>query len=307
MRILVTGGAGFIGSTIVDAYVRKGHKVCIVDNESSGKRAYVNPNATYAKLDIGNKAQLRKLFRKYRFDVINHHAAQIDVRRSVTDPQFDAQVNVLGTLNLLTLAREIRVKKVLFSSSGGTIYGECTRPARESDPERPLSPYGITKLAGEKYIQSFSALYGIKYTIFRYSNVFGPRQDPFGEAGVVAIFSSRLLKDEPCVIFGNGKQTRDFVFVEDVARANVLALNKGHNEILNIGTGVETSVRQLYRAMARILQVKRAAVHKPARKGELDRSVLSIDKVKRVLGWNPLFSLPKGLERTIQFFSSGLS
>ena len=305
MKILVTGGAGFIGSNVADACIAAGHRVWILDNEASGRKANVHPRAAYQKLDVRNRAGLAKLFSKVRFDVVNHHAAQIDVRKSVEDPAFDAEVNIIGLLNVLDAARRTKVKKVLFSSSGGTVYGECPRPATERSPERPLSPYGVAKLASEKYILSYSALYGLDYTIFRYANVYGPRQDPFGEAGVVAIFSKRLLEGQSCAIFGTGSQTRDFVFVGDVARANVLALRKGRNEIVNIGTGRETSVKGLYQAMAAVLGAKQKPLKKPARKGELDRSVLAIGKAKAVLGWSPSVSLREGLERTVAYFASG--
>lgn len=302
MKILVTGGAGFIGSTVVDAYVKKGHSVWVVDDESSGNPKQVNPTARYARISIGDKKKLSSLFQRVRFDVVNHHAAQIDVRRSVSDPEFDAKVNILGILNVLTLSLKYGVKKFIFSSSGGTVYGECKRPASESFPEVPLSPYGVAKLASEKYIQAFSALHGIKYTIFRYANVYGPRQDPHGEAGVVAIFSQKLLKNQPITIFGNGRQTRDFVYVKDVARANVMGLTGAMNQIVNIGTGNETSVNQLYSEMARVLGIKGTPSHKPARHGELSRSVLNAAKAKKVLRWVPQYSLFEGLKETIQFF-----
>ena len=306
MKILVTGGAGFIGSTIVDRYVEAGHRVWVVDNESSGRRYLVNKKAAYHRIDVNDKRKLAALFKKVKFDVVNHHAAQIDVRKSVEDPAFDAKVNIIGILNVLDLCRIHKVKKILFSSSGGTVYGECRRgPADESFPEVPLSPYGVAKLASEKYIQAYASLYGLKYTIFRYANVYGPRQNPHGEAGVVAIFSMRLIKDEPIVIYGKGTQTRDFVYVGDVARANLLGLKKGDNQIINIGTRSETSVNDLYRRMARICGVTRPAPHKPPRAGELQRSVLNVNKAKRVLGWTPQTPIDAGLAATIAYFRNG--
>jgi UDP-glucose 4-epimerase len=304
MKILVTGGAGFIGSHIVDAYIKHGHRVWVLDNESSGKRAQVDKRASFVHGDVNDKKKIGALFQRVRFDAVNHHAAQIDVRRSVLDPEFDARVNVLGILNVLVNAQRTGVKKIIFSSSGGTVYGECTRPATESFPEVPLSPYGVAKLASEKYIQAFAALHGLKYTIFRYSTVYGPRQDPHGEAGVVAIFAQRLLAGETVTIFGKGRQTRDFVFVGDVARANVLGLSKATNEIVNIGIGREISVNTLYKTMAAAVGVDRPAVHKPARNGELARSVLSNAKARRVLGWKPSLSLRDGLLQTIRYFQS---
>ncbi len=302
MKILVTGGAGFIGSTIVDKYIDAGHRVWAFDNESSGRRSQVNPKATFVRGDVRNLGALQKLFARHKFDVVNHHAAQIDVRRSVEDPAFDAQVNIIGILNLLKLSKDNKVKKFLFSSSGGTVYGECKRAADESFPEIPLSPYGVAKLASEKYILSNAALYGQKFTIFRYANVYGPRQDPHGEAGVVAIFSRRLLSGQPITIFGDGKQSRDFVFVGDVARASLLGLTKAENQIVNIGTTQATSVNDLYRRMARIVGEIRPAKHKPARNGELRRSLLAVGKAKRVLSWAPGVTLDEGLSQTIEFF-----
>jgi len=302
MKILVTGGAGFIGSTIVDKYIEAGHRVWAFDNESSGRRSQVNKKATFVRGDVRNLKALQTLFSRHKFDVVNHHAAQIDVRRSVEDPAFDAQVNIIGILNLLKLSKDNKVKKFLFSSSGGTVYGECPRAADESFPEIPLSPYGVAKLASEKYILSNAALYGQKFTIFRYANVYGPRQDPHGEAGVVAIFSRRLLSGDPITIFGDGKQSRDFVFVGDVARASLLGLTKAENQIVNIGTTQPTSVNDLYRRMARIVGETRPAKHKPARNGELRRSLLAVGKARRVLGWKPGVTLDEGLSQTIEFF-----
>jgi UDP-glucose 4-epimerase len=289
---------------VVDEYVRLGHRVWAIDNESSGNPKQINKAAAYTKLDIRDRTSLARYFKKHTFDVINHHAAQIDVRRSVADPAFDAQVNIIGLLNLLGLAQDARVKKFIFLSSGGTVYGECKRPAVESDPEVPMSPYGVAKLASEKYIKAFASLFGLTYTIFRYANVYGPRQDPHGEAGVVAIFSQRMLKDEDTLIFGTGKQTRDFVYVKDVARANGLALTKGRNEVLNIGTGVETSVIDLNRCMGEILGTNRKPLRKPGRAGELNRSVLNPARAKRVIGWEPLTPIHTGLAETIRFFAS---
>jgi UDP-glucose 4-epimerase len=304
MNILVTGGAGFIASHIVDAYVAQGHRVTVVDNLSSGRKANLNPKAEFVQADVQSPA-LKSLFARSRFDVVNHHAAQIDVRKSVADPAFDARVNVLGLLNLLELSRTHGVKKFLFSSSGGTYYGECSRPGRETDSPQPLSPYGITKMASEFYIKSYQALHGMKYTVLRYANVFGPRQDPHGEAGVVAIFGQRMLKAEPLNIYGDGKQQRDYVYVKDVAQASVAALKKGDNDIFNIGTNKATSVNQLFAEMKKLTSYPHKAVYKPARPGELFRSVLDIKKAAKGLGWKPRFSLPQGLQETIEFFSEG--
>lgn len=301
MKILVTGGAGFIGSHVVDKYISLGHQVTVLDNLSSGRRVNLNPRAKFVRADVRSPG-LRSLFRAGRFNVVNHHAAQIDVRRSVADPAFDAQVNVLGLLNLLGLASAHKVKKFIFSASGGTYYGECARPAPETTPPRPLSPYGITKLAGEFYIRSQAALHGLNYTVFRYGNVYGPRQDPHGEAGVVAIFGQRMLKGEPVLIFGNGRQERDYVYVGDVAEANGLALRRGHRDVFNIGTGKPASVNMLFRELARATGYSKSPVHKPARPGELFKSCLNVSKAAGLLGWRPRHSLRQGLAATVDHF-----
>ncbi len=301
MKILVTGGAGFIGSHIVDAYISLGHRVTVLDNFSSGRKANLNRKAVVVKGDV-QAPTLKALFARSKFDVVNHHAAQIDVRKSVTDPAFDARVNILGLLNILELSRATGVKKIIFSSSGGTYYGECTRPGRETDFPRPLSPYGITKMASEYYIRAYHALHGLNFTILRYGNVYGPRQDPHGEAGVVAIFSQRMLAEEPLTIFGDGRQQRDYVFVKDVAQASVLALKRGHNDVFNIGTQKASSVNDLFREMKRITGYEHKPIYKPARPGELIRSCVDIGKTRRVLGWRPRFTLAQGLKDTIDFF-----
>ena len=304
MKILVAGGAGFIGSHVVDSYIKNGHRVWVVDDESTGRRSNVNKKALYRRLDIRDRKRLLGIFNKTKFDVINHHAAQIDLRYSVTDPQFDATVNILGTLNLLEGAALCRAQKFIFSASGGTAYGDCRRPAKEGDPENPLSPYGVAKLAAEKYISAFSSMYGLKFTIFRYANVFGPRQDPHGEAGVVAIFADKILSNERPFIFGTGNQTRDFVFVSDVAQANVLALRAGHNQIINIGTAQETSVNDLWKEMASISRCHLKPIYKPGRRGELNRSFLNINRAGKLLGWSPHYSLRRGLEETWLYFKN---
>ena len=301
MKILVTGGAGFIGSNIVDAYIEKGHQVTIVDDLSSGKKANINPKAKFLRINI-QAPKLRDVFKKGKFDVVNHHAAQIDVRKSIADPAFDAKVNVLGLLNILEACRETKVKKIIFSASGGTYYGECSKPAPETNAPEPASAYGITKLAGESYIKMYGALHGLKYTVFRYGNVYGPRQDPHGEAGVVAIFSQGMLKEKPLFIFGDGGQERDYVFVKDVVKANVRALRFGHNNVFNIGTGKATSVNKLFGHIQKVTGYENPAILKPARPGELQRSVLSIKKAEKEFSWKPGHSLQEGLRETVKYF-----
>ncbi len=306
MKILVTGGAGFIASHIADAYIAAGHEVVIVDDLSSGKRGNLPAAAKFYHADI-RTPEAREIIRNERPQVVSHHAAQMDVRKSVADPAFDASVNVLGMINMLEGAREVGVEKVLFASSGGATYGEQSEfPAPESHPHNPLSPYGITKATGEHYLFYYHAVYGMPYAALRYANVYGPRQDPHGEAGVVAIFSERLLEAKAPVINGDGKQTRDYVFVGDVVRANLLALEKPYVGPLNIGTGVETDVNTLYAHLRVLTGSPHPAQHGPAKAGEQRRSVIAIGRAAEVLGWRPEVPLEEGLRRTVEFFRARL-
>jgi UDP-glucose 4-epimerase len=302
LNILITGAAGFIGSHIADAYIAEGHHVVIVDNLSGGVRENINPKATFYQLDIRDE-KIEEMFQKEHIDVVNHLAAQMDVRRSVADPQFDASVNVLGVLNVLENARKYGVKKIIFSSTVGAIYGEQDYfPADEEHPLRPLSPYGITKLTTEKYLFFYKAVYGIDHVILRYANVYGPRQNPHGEAGVVAIFCNKLLKGEQPTINGDGKQTRDYVFVGDVVLANVLALKHNGTNIFNVGTGIETDVNMLFCALRDHLNPSCPEQHAPAKAGEQMRSVISAEKIQRALGWKPTVLLQDGLKQTAEYF-----
>ncbi|MFN3966887.1 MAG: NAD-dependent epimerase/dehydratase family protein [Endomicrobiia bacterium] len=303
LKILVTGGAGFIGSHIVDKYISEGHSVVVVDNLSTGKKENINPEAKFYTVDITDIKHLSQIFENEKPDVVNHHAAQIDVRKSVADPTFDANVNIIGSINLLENCKKYNVKKFIFASSGGTIYGECSYiPPDEDSQYFPMSPYGIAKLSVEYYIKYYSETFNIKTAILRYGNVYGPRQDPHGEAGVVAIFSERMLKNEPVFIFGDGKQMRDYVYVEDVVRANLLVLNHDENLTLNIGTSKPTSVLELFEMMKKICGYKQNPVFKPPRTGELFKSFLDIKKAKEKIGWEPLFNLEEGLKKTIEYF-----
>ena len=246
MKILVTGGAGFIGSHIVDRYIQDGHEVIVIYNLSTGKRANLNPKARFYQIDIGSP-EVEAVFEKERPEVLNHHAAQIDVRRSVADPTFDCKENVLGFLNVMEPARRHGIKKVIFASSGGAIYGEQKEfPATEDHPTNPISPYGVAKLTCEKYLHYYSVQYKIPYVIFRYANVYGPRQNAEGEAGVVAVFINKLLNNEQPVVNGDGKQTRDYVYVGDIAELNRRAVQLNSTQCLNVGTGVETDVNQIF-------------------------------------------------------------
>jgi UDP-glucose 4-epimerase len=302
VNILVTGGAGFIGSHVVDAYVADGHHVVVVDDLSSGTKENLNPKAEFHQVDI-RSPEIHPIFQRYSFEVVNHLAAQMDVRRSVADPMFDASVNVVGGLNVFESARQTGVRKIIFSSTGGAIYGEQDYfPADEEHPVRPLSPYGITKLVTEKYLFYYKEVFGIDHVILRYANVYGPRQNPHGEAGVVAIFAKKMIHGEKPVINGDGKQTRDYTFVGDVVKANLLALNHPGSHVYNIGTGIETDVTELFRLLRGLLNPSCPEVHGPAKMGEQLRSVISSAKIQSELGWNPTASLSDGLKLTAEFF-----
>ncbi|HJW68208.1 MAG TPA: SDR family oxidoreductase [Candidatus Binatia bacterium] len=302
MKILVTGGAGFIGSHVVDACVAAGHDVLVVDNLCTGKRENLNPKARFHELDILD-ARTADLIRDERPDVLNHHAAQMDVRRSVADPLFDARTNILGTIALLEASRQAGVKKVLFVSSGGAVYGEQeTFPAPETHQTWPVSPYGVSKRSGELYCHFYLAEYRMPFVALRYANVYGPRQDPHGEAGVVAIFSGKMLRGEPVTVNGDGKQTRDYVFVGDVARMSVLALERDATGPVNIGTGIETDVNQLAALLREVSGGRSEIRHGPAKSGEQRRSVVDIRRAADVFGWRPEVSLRDGLTRTVEFF-----
>ena len=303
MKVLVTGGAGFIGSHITDRLIGAGVEVVVLDNLSSGRRESIHPRARLCAEDICGDG-IRALFEREGFDCVDHHAAQMNVRRSVDDPLFDARVNILGSLNLLQAAVATGVKKFVFASTGGAIYGEqLTFPADETHQTCPLSPYGVAKLAVEKYLAFYEAVYGLPYTALRYANVYGPRQDPHGEAGVVAIFSQRLLAHEAAIINGDGEQTRDFIYVEDVVRANVLAVTTDLHGIYNVGTGIETSVNVLYAYLAKHAGSTQAPHHGPPKAGEQLRSVLDCRKLQAATNWRPTALLDEGLQHTIAFFA----
>lgn len=307
MKILVTGGAGFIASHITDAFVSEGHQVVVYDDLSSGFEKNINPKAKFVKGNICDRELVERLFREEHFDVVNHHAAQMDVRRSVKDPAFDANTNIIGTINLLQNAIKYKVKKFMFASTGGAVYGEQSYfPADENHPTQPRSPYGISKLAVEKYLYFYNAEYGLNYTILRYANIYGPRQNPFGEAGVVAIFTTRLLKEEQPIINGSGEQTRDYVFVGDVVKANLLTLNDTANDIYNVGTGIETNVNQLFHKLNNIIGADKEEKHGPAAPGEQMRSVITSEKLFRKFGWKPSTTLDEGLKLTVDFFRNNL-
>ncbi len=302
MKILVTGGAGFIGSHIVDRLVQEGYGVVVADNLSTGKRRNVNRAARFYRTDIGSW-WLERVFRRERPAVVCHHAAQMDVRRSVQDPKFDAETNILGTLNVLRNAIKYGVRKFIFASSGGAVYGEPEKlPVSESHPARPGSPYGISKAVGDEYLRYFRDADGLEYVSLRYANVYGPRQDPYGEAGVVAIFTQKMLHGEQPIINGNGRQTRDFVFVDDVVEANIAALNKEAHGIYNVGTGQETTINELFGILAGLINPSVREVHGPAKKGEQLRIALDSSRLHRELDWEPKIALKDGLARTVDYY-----
>ncbi|MFC1788231.1 NAD-dependent epimerase/dehydratase family protein [Patescibacteria group bacterium] len=299
---LVTGGAGFIGSHIVDALIKRRIKVFVIDDLSSGQQKNLNPNAKFFKLSITNP-QFPKLVCKIKPEIIFHQAAQINVRTSVEDPVLDAKVNVLGTLNLIKCAKDAGVKKIIFASSGGAMYSDSVRPPySEKNPADPISPYGIAKRAGEMYLRFGHEVYDLPYVALRYANVYGPRQNSKGEAGVISIFAERMLKSKAVKINGTGKQTRDFVYVDDVVRANMLAMQRSATGIFHIGTGKETSVVNIFKKIKKFTGSDLPERHGPAMVGEVMRSVLDCRKAKKGLGWQPRVKIDEGLKKTVEWF-----
>ncbi len=310
LHVLVTGGVGFIGSHVVDAYVQRGHRVTVLDNLATGALANLNSRAKFFQVDI-RSGTLDEIFREGGFDVVNHHAAHIDLRGSIAHPWHDAEVNILGTLNVLECACRYGVRSVVFASTGGAIYGEpAPYPTPESHPARPRSPYGVAKLAVEHYLHYYHAVHDLRSVVLRYANVYGPRQDPHGEAGVVAIFLGRLLRGDRPVILGDGQQTRDFVFVGDVAQANLLALDYLRESsfdsgplVVNIGTGQERSVNGLLQLLSTLQPRVLTPIYARPKPGEQRRSAVDASRAKQVLGWEPLVTLEEGLRETWDWFT----
>jgi UDP-glucose 4-epimerase len=307
MNILVTGGAGFIGSNLADALLSEGHRVSILDNLSTGKRSNIPGESEFLELDIASPV-VDKVFERGKFDTVFHLAAQMDVRKSVENPANDAEINIIGGINLLQASVKHGVKKFIFSSTGGAIYGEQEEyPAPETHAANPLSPYGISKLAFEKYLYFYNYQHGLHYVGLRYANVYGPRQNSEGEAGVVAIFCKRLLKGEKAVIYGDGCQTRDFVFVDDVVRANLMAMDFASSMTFNVGTGVETDINTIFDKIKTAAGSSQARISLEPKPGEQRRSCITYGKIKKYLGWSPEVTLDKGIEKTVAFFRNQIA
>jgi UDP-glucose 4-epimerase len=303
VKILVTGGAGFIGSHVVDKYIDRGHDVVVVDNLSTGRLSNLNPAAKFYQADIRD-AGLKNIFEEEKPEIVNHHAAQMDVRRSVADPLFDADNNIMGSVNLLECARFFGVKRFIYISSGGAVYGEPKYlPCDESHPISPLCPYGASKHIVEHYLFMYSQIYGLEYIVLRYPNVYGPRQDPRGEAGVIAIFTGKMLANDQPTINGDGEQQRDFAHVLDCAEANIQALETDNvNTIYNIGSGRGTSINEIYDLLKEFTAFQKTAYHGPAKAGETRRIYLDATRARERLGWKPKISLWGGLDQTVSYF-----
>jgi len=303
-KYLVTGGAGFIGSHIVDALVQQGHKVAVVDNLSTGFARNLNPRAQFYEMSICD-SRLSEVFQREKPEVVNHQAAQMVIQRSVDDPVFDAEQNILGSLNLILNCIRFGVKKIIYASSGGAVYGEPQYlPADERHPVNPIAQYGVSKHTVEHYLHLYSVQSGLDYVVLRYSNVYGERQNPEGEAGVVAIFARQMLKGQSPTIFGPGDKTRDYTYVADVARANLLAMQRGRKGTYNIGTGVETSDREMFDILAKLSGYKGSPHYTQVRKGEIYKICLDNSKASRELGWQPQVSLREGLSQTVGYYKA---
>ncbi len=302
MKVLITGGAGFIASHVADKYIAQGHQVLIVDNLSSGEKQNINPQAEFVEADITDQVKITKVIHDFQPAVINHHAAHIQVGNSVLHPQFDAENNIIGLLNIMEAAKDIPIKKVIMASTGGAMYGNQPTPFNEEMKPLPLSPYGVSKRSGELYLNYYFEQYHIPYIVLRYSNVYGPRQNPHGESGVIAIFSEMLHQGKNPVINGEGNHTRDYVYVEDVAQANVLALNSDYVGILNIGTETEISTNEVFHKVVQEMGLNVPETHGPARPGEQVKSSLSYEKAKQILGWEPTVTFDEGVKKVVAWY-----
>jgi UDP-glucose 4-epimerase len=305
MNILVTGGAGFIGSHIVDQLIAKGHQVIIIDNLVTGQTDLINPQAVFYQEDITNAEQVNKIIQQHQIQVICHQAAQLDVRKSVQDPQYDATVNIIGTINLFEAAHKNGVKKVVFASSGGAIYGDTDiLPTPETHPTDPISPYGIAKLVMEKYAHYYKTIYNIDYTALRYSNVYGPRQNPEPPTGIITLFINKMLQNQQCYIYGTGNNTLDFVYVQDVVEANIQAILGDLSGIYNIGTSIQTTPNQIFDILHQLTNTTITRQHREANPGRQQHSCLSYDKIHQAINWQPQTNLQQGLLQTVEYFKS---
>lgn len=309
MRILVTGGAGFIGSHVVDSYVAAGHEVAVLDNFSTGTEANLNPSAKVHRLDLRDQQGVEKIVAEFKPEIVNHHAAQSEVPKSVADPTYDAQVNIIGGLNLLKACVDNGVKKVIFISSGGALYGEPdVIPADEDHPVRPLSPYGTSKFSFEQYLGTFRRTFGLEHTVLRYANIYGPRQDFHAEEGrVIAIFASRMLAGKTVIVDGTGEQSRDMLYIGDVATANLAALERGSGGTFHISSGIAVTVNDLYRKLALLTGYSDFPHYGPSRKGDVYRIALDNSRALRDLGWEPQVELEEGLSLTVDYFREQVS
>jgi len=305
LKILVTGGAGFIGSHLVDALIEQGHEVAVIDSLSTGFQDNINPRARLYELSVGDE-RLAEVFERERPQIVSHHAAQMDLRRSVAEPLFDAKENILGSLNVIVNAVRFGVERLIYASSGGAVYGEPQYlPVDENHPINPISQYGVSKHTVEHYLHLYALQHGLNYVVLRYPNVYGPRQNPLGEAGVVAIFARQMVSGEQPIIFGPGDKTRDYTHVSDVVEANLLALERGANGIYNIGTGVETSDREIFDVLAEALDYQGAPLHTQVRRGEIQRICLDWRKAQKELGWCPKLPLKERIRRTMAHYKGG--
>ncbi len=302
MKVLITGGAGFIASHVADAYVAAGHEVIVLDNLSTGKEEYLAKGVTFVQADITDRDTITQVITEHRPDVINHHAAHIQVGYSVKNPQFDAENNIIGLLNIMEAAKDVGVKKVIMASTGGAMYGNKATPFTEEMKEEPLSPYGVSKRSGELYLNYYHEQYGIPFIALRYANVYGPRQNPHGESGVIAIFMEMIAQGKEPVINGSGTHTRDYVFVTDVAKANLAALTTDYVGALNIGTGIEISTNQVFQKVVQAMGVSIPEKHGEERPGEQVTSSLSYAKAKEILHWEPTVQFDEGVQLVADWY-----